>query len=347
MTVEFAGWGDGAHAAENAALLQSMVNGLSPGTKIEFRDPPVAYAFAGTVFVDRPMALVGSGPGTVLRQAAPGADLIRVRTAEACVFEDMSVEPAPGLPLTGGAAVRVEPAGPANTGTEFHSFTSRMPEGIALPNAAYWTLAHVRLTDCRWRSLYLANANFGGDEGDNTLDDVRFHTTHPECCHLEWHSGGGLKLMACKFLGGGEAIRVMPDAGVQTAMLMLSATSIEQFAQAAIHVYDTPGRFGELVLGAGTQIGCYRPGSNGVIVDNPRFAGLSVGETIVTMSGEGGFQGGFVLLQGQLARFSRSTLIKAWQPGGTRGVVVAPGFTDRGELGDLGYLGLHQNVMVL
>ena len=195
----------------------------------------------------------GTSVQTKVISTSDTANLFTV-TADGCLFRDMALINTHGDAPTAGAAIDTTGGGLAG----FDNIRiDHFYNGIDLENSSSWWMRDSYLNSFKY-GIRIRNTAIP-DGGDWSISGCTFSTINSPDAAIRIDSSGGGKIVNCKINGGAttgfqDGIQVAIGAAVQTADLLISNTSIENFRRHGIHVAANSGGTWANILVTGVQI---------------------------------------------------------------------------------------------
>lgn len=168
---------------------------------------------------------------TTIRCASPTGTVFNV-TAHACVFEHFHLKNTSPTAPRAGAGIAVTSGG---AGTRFNAITvSGFYRNIDIQRGFEWYMSDCAIYDFVKTGLRIQDVTLP-DGGDMGIVNCQFmagpNNLSPQAC-LEWVSGGGLRVIGCKFNQRGSATALIgiflhPADNIATSVFTITGNSIE------------------------------------------------------------------------------------------------------------------------
>lgn len=208
---------------DQSVQLQAAIDGAPTGGTL-YVGPGTARYISATV--SKPMKIRGAGKGsTTLRCLSATADGITVTTVSQVDFSDFLMDAS--VPRTAGAFIKVDPASGSNFDLVFRRLEFVSPfVGINLVDAADFTI-----DDCYFAtyvSIGVLVADVASpDSGDSLIFNTTFDAGAGTGSAIIQSSGGGLRVLCNKFLGGNFHYLGQFSASTSTSIVLLQGNSSE------------------------------------------------------------------------------------------------------------------------
>lgn len=197
---------------------------------------PGSITVNGEVLIQLPIKIFGNGFTSEIVQTNTIANTFKITTTLPCVFEDFKIRHSGTA--TAGAGLYFDSGGAANVSSKVRGVRfDSLWRGIHFERGAYYQISSCDFILTVDAGIFQKNPNFGGDEGDMVIAECLFSLVTG--AGVRWRSGGGLKILGCKFLSGVVGIECIVDTGVTTGILIVSGCSIENFTTTGIGVSRT------------------------------------------------------------------------------------------------------------
>jgi hypothetical protein len=254
----------------------------------------------------------GAG-GTVLFTYNTGAqDAITYtgnNTKRIPVFRDFTLESSVGFKSAGAALNILPTAGESTYGYFDNIFVYNIATGIHFSAASNYTVTNCKFLNYTVAGVIVENLSTA-DSGDSCITNCLFNSAFKGSnCGILQRSSGGLKVTACKFLGGSFHYRFLSNGQPNTTDFIFTGNSCE-FADAASCSFERPTGtqvFGSIVIN-NNQFGLNKVCVN---ADNSGFISvISISCNVMSSTGAGAIVIGnaaFVNIIGNVLTGARST----------------------------------------
>jgi hypothetical protein len=262
-------------STNSLAEIQTVLDRASTGSTIIF--PAAECSIDGTLRITKALVFQGQGIGaSQIIQKSDTATTFLIATTGIVEMSGLFI--GHSSPASAGACIDISPASGVNGGSRFvNIMLHQCFEGLRTTRAAHWILTRASISSPTSTGVWLQN-NDNHDEGDGQISHSLFNL-RPGTRGITWVSGGGLRVINNKFLGGSIPINVVPGPDVHTTgILLVTGNSLDWYESAGVQVYTAGISSFVMTNVTGNEFGGFVGGTAAVSISGSN--GLNFGSTI-------------------------------------------------------------------
>lgn len=276
----FGGVGDS--ATDNTVAINNAIAALPGGGELFF--PPGIYLTSGNIQIDTTIKISGAGGklsfnsqvgilggfvgGTSKIVCTSGSNSLFVVNSDGCTFRDIALECNQTNPTSGSAIKFNKSIQMSIENCTFQLFYIN----VDIVNGFMWGIQNSLFFDAAKYNLRVRDS-ISPDGGDQFINGCWFNLSkYPNTSHLQYVSGGGLKMTNCKMNGAGGGGLYYPVHGVDltmtdgvTVIFHIDNCSIENFSGYGVYVH--PSNYFESIKISGCEISPVFGGGRAIGID--------------------------------------------------------------------------------